>query len=400
MSENGIKIAEAIGRRDKLSVYSIFPQEVLKELFHIDNVSYKNQIFIPKDREEGNILDKIYDSLRKLWVETYGLNECFEIFKIYREFEPILFKGSRYRDHFIHQYLVFLTGLPVISRFGSDIKFNLSETDGIVEDLVDVDKSWLLASTYHDVSYPIQRFDDWSKAFFIDFLNIDTNPININMSQILLERNYLSNLRKLVNFSYQLQKKANPVLEKDCLDRLWMEKFLKRDHGVLSSLILLDKYRIFLGPGSEKYPLDLFSSQALPSAVAIALHHPDVWEEEVISQIIFEEDPITFLLAYCDTVQEWGRPLAPYTIQQAPYLPLMTDYRINDQKVSITLTYDVVEEVRLRDGQTSTTFDLKSKEISSLFSRLKSSNVRFEIVLESIDADFGYRKIAKSSMGD
>ena len=397
MSKNSIKIAKAIAKRDELGVYSIFPQALINKLSNIENISYRNKIFIPKDEKDGNIFDDIHNSLRKLWVERYNLNECFEIFKAYREFEPILFKGSCYRDHFIHQYLVFLTGLPIISRFSANIKSNLSEIHGIIKDLVKVDKSWLLASTYHDISYPVQRFDNWLKAFFIDFLNIETNPVSINMSPILLERSHLSNLRKLTDFSYQLYKKVNPVLEKENLDRLWMENYLERNHGVFSSLILLDKYEINLGPGSEKHSLDIFSSQILPSAMAIALHDPYVWGEEVISHIVFENDPITFLLVYCDTVQEWGRPLTSYSIQQSPYVPLMSDYEVGVKNVSMTLTYDIVEEVRRQDGATSTTFEEKCEEISKLFSKLKSSSVRFEIVLESTDEDFGRKKFVRSS---
>lgn len=390
MNKGGIKIAEAIGKRDKLGIYSIFPQVLQKELSHIENIPYKDKIFVPKDRKQDNVFEELYDSLRKLWVERYGLSECFEIFEIYRKFEPMLFKGSHYRDHFIHQYLVFLTGLPIINQFSPDIRCNLSRIDGVTEKLIDVEKSWLLASTYHDISYPIQRFEDWLKLFFIDFLNIETNLIYINMSQILLEKDYLLNFQRLSDFLYRLYKKIYPVLKKDYLDRLCMENFLGRNHGIFSSLILLDKYDICLGPGSEKYSQNTFLSQVLPSAAAIALHDSNVWGKEITSHIVFEKDPITFLLIYCDTVQEWGRPL-PCNIQQSPYVPLMTDYKINNQRVSITLTYDVVEEVKL-NGTTSTNFDSKKEAISSLFSKLKSSSVRFEIVLKSTDKDFGYDK--------
>ena len=407
MDKNSIKSAKALGKRDKLGIYSIFPKGILQELSHIENISYKSKLFIPKNYKDFNkfggmynyVFEGVYDSLRELWVKTYKLNKCFEIFKIYREFEPILFKGSNYRDHFVHQFLVFLTGLPMISRLSPNIKSHLSDIGGVVKDLVDVEKSWLLASTYHDVSYPIQCFDDWLKAFFINFLNVKTNPVYIDMSQILLERSYLLNLHKLSDFSYQLYKKVSPVLEKDNLHSLWMKKFLERNHGVFSSLILLDKYPISLGPCSEKYSQDIFFSQVLPSAVAIALHDQNVWEEEGIPQVVFEKDPIAFILVYCDTVQEWGRPLTSYNIRQSPYIPLMTDYAINNQKVSVTLTYDVVEEIRLKNGTTNT-FDKKTKDISSLFSKLKSSSVEFEIVLESSDADFGCKKFVRGSKDD
>ena len=407
MDKNSIKSAKALGKRDKLGIYSIFPKGILQELSHIENISYKSKLFIPKNYKDFNkfggmynyVFEGVYDSLMELWVKTYKLNKCFEIFKIYREFEPILFKGSHYRDHFIHQYLVFLTGLPMISRVSPNINSHLSDIGGVAKDLVDVEKSWLLASTYHDVSYPIQRFDDWLKAFFINFLNVKTNPVYIDMSQILLERSYLLNLHKLSDFSYQLYKKVSPVLEKDYLHSLWMKKFLERNHGVFSSLILLDKYKTD-ATLIDKYFGDVFFSQVLPSGVAIALHDQNVWEEEVIPQIIFEKDPITFLLIYCDTVQEWGRPITPYSIQQSPYTPLITSYQVKNSKVSVSLTYDIVENVKLQNGKVSTTFDRKKEEVSLVFSKLKSSSVCFEIALKSTDRNFGYKEfIGRSCNG-
>ena len=395
--KSSIRIVDAIGKRDKLGIYSTFPKPLLQEISYIKNISYIDKVFIP---EVDDDIEGMFDSLKKLWREKYGLTECFEIFERYQKFEPILFEGLHYRDHFIHQYLVFLTGLPIINQYGPNIKTNLSRIDGVTEDLIDIEKSWLLASTYHDVSYPVQSFEVWLKTFFLDFLNISSTPIHINMSPVLLERDYLFHLNTLSNFLFKLYKGIRPVLKKEDIDRLCMEKFLERNHGIFSSLILLDKYPISLGPSSEKYSSDLFFSQVLPSAVAIALHDSDVWDEEIIPKIIFEKDSLSFLLIYCDTVQEWGRPLTPYSGQQSPYAPLMTAYKINDQKVSITLTYDAVEEVKLPDGTISTNFDLKMEEVLSLFSTLKSSTIEFEIILESIDPDFDRNPYVKGSKDD
>lgn len=400
MSKKSVKREEALKELDDLGVFVIFPQALQDQLSKIDNISYAEKIFIAKDRSDVNIFDKVYKSLEGLWVQKYGLDDCFEIFKIYREFEPILFKGGRYRDHFVHQYLVFLTGLPIISQFKPNIATYFSQIDGIAEKLINIEKSWLIASTFHDIGYPIQRLDGWLKIFFTDFLNIKTKPLYIDMSLILHERNYLLNLYKLSEYLYKLYRMDNPMLEQDYLHVFWSKKFLEKNHGVLSSLILLDKYEISIGPGSKKFSQATFLSQILPSAVAIALHDSEVYTEEIIPQIIFEKDPISFILTYSDTVQEWGRPVAPNIIQQPSYIPLLTRYDVDNQKVSVTLTYKIVEEVPLRDGTKSTNFDEKKKEISSLFSKLKSSSVRFEIVLKSIDAEFGYKTFVEGTKDD
>jgi len=50
----------------------------------------------------------------------------------------------------------------------------------------------------------------------------------------------------------------------------------------------------------------------IPSALAIALHDVEVWRElkkmHGLHFLEFEDDPLTFLLIFCDNIQEWGRP--------------------------------------------------------------------------------------------
>jgi hypothetical protein len=56
----------------------------------------------------------------------------------------------------------------------------------------------------------------------------------------------------------------------------------------------------------------------VPGALAIALHDEKVWDAEIkgknpdekekfLTKLCFEDDPISFLLIFCDCVQEWGR---------------------------------------------------------------------------------------------
>ncbi|MEW6716528.1 MAG: hypothetical protein AB1345_03340 [Chloroflexota bacterium] len=397
MSTNEIKAIEAFKRREKLGLLSIFPVQLIREVSKVNNCSYKNLIFLPAGKAQDDILEGISKSLEKLWLDHYHLDECFRIFSLYKKFEPLLYKDLFYRDHFIHQYLVFLTGIPIIYKFHQNIKSYLSKVDSISEDFVDLGKSWLLASTYHDISYPIQRMDDWLKAFFVDFLNFELNPITIDMTSVLMAKDYLDDLLMLSGFSYNIYKKFCPVLDQAYIFKLLVEKLHNRNHGVLSSLILLDKYSECFRERRGDYFRLLLYSQVLPAALAIALHDSNVWEEESISKIIFEEDPITFILMFCDTVQEWGRPIVPASIYQPSHIPLMTNYRIDKDKVTITLTYDIVEEITLKNGERSSTLELKHDEISSLFSKLKSYSIDFEIVLKSTDSDFGVSTYTKSS---
>jgi len=389
MSKESFKIAKAIKERSRLGIYSTFPQTLCEKLHKLKNTSCENKLFIPKDQYEEEAFTKVLESLRLLWVETYELNNCFEVFKKYVEFEPILFKGLRYRDHFIHQYLVFLTGLPIINEFKSGFENNLSQVTMTTRKMIDIDKTWLLSSTYHDIGYPTEQFENWLKIFFSEFLKVKINPTTIDMSRILSERNYLASLYALSEYAFVVYKKVNPMLRQLDIFKMMMEKFLERNHGIISALILLDNYDSDLNSDSESYKKEILLAQVLPSALAIAMHTPNTWNTNILPRISFEKDPITFLLIYCDTVQEWGRPLIPYSFQQGPSVPLITHYEIGENRVSITLSYDIIEETTLPDGSTSTAFDLKKMQISQLFDKLCSSSVKFEIKLISNDKDYG-----------
>lgn len=393
MSEISSKMTEALARRDELGIHCIFPQPLLDQLSSLANISYADRIFVPSSPsfKPSDVLDPIHASLEDLWVSKYDLGACFEIFQRYRGFEPMLFRETRYRDHLTHQYLVFLTGLPIIDKLRLDLERGMSNFDGVITDLVDIEKTWLLASTYHDVSYPIQQLESWLSSFFLEFLAVGTNPVRVDMSSMLLERGFLASWSKLYELSYQLFRKINPVIDKDSLGKMWMEALLERNHGVFSSLILLDKYDIHSTPGSGQYSMELFSSQLLPAALAIALHDEFVWQNSVIPALSFEHDPITFILVYCDAVQEWGRPAAPFRTYKSPYLPVMTEFNLSDSGVSVTLEYDVIKEAN-SNGKTSTSFERKANQLSRVFSKLRSPTTKFEITLEPTDSDFDYER--------
>ena len=50
----------------------------------------------------------------------------------------------------------------------------------------------------------------------------------------------------------------------------------------------------------------------IPSVLAITLHDPGVWQrlkkDSTLPVLRFEDDPLSFLLIFCDNIQEWGRP--------------------------------------------------------------------------------------------
>jgi len=71
--------------------------------------------------------------------------------------------------------------------------------------------------------------------------------------------------------------------------------------------------------GGERTFDDILKDFFVPSALAIALHDKQVWQQlrkesnrdsppRILRNMEFEKDPLSFLLIFCDNLQEWGRP--------------------------------------------------------------------------------------------
>ncbi|GAI14387.1 unnamed protein product, partial [marine sediment metagenome] len=98
----------------------------------------------------------------------------------------------------------------------------------------------------------------------------------------------------------------------------------KKNHGIISSISLL---KLVENKFSKKIKISgMDYNEALehvfvPSALAIAIHddnlwsqlkEPKKWKEREgkcpLPNLKFDDDPLSFLLIFCDVIQEWGRP--------------------------------------------------------------------------------------------
>ena len=377
---------------------AILSQPLMDKLSKLEKISYKANIKTFREHcyeTTGNLYNIIMDTLRDLWVKKYEKEDAYRRFEIYQEFEKVLFKDPRYRDHFIHQFQVFLSGLPIIDKYQMEIENAYS---GIFDSKIDIDFSWLLASTFHDIGYPVQQFDKWMNSFFSDFLDVKEIPTSIDLGKLLLIRNfqdYLDKLTSLYSALYQLNggthwKYNSPHRIDHELRRMFSSKLIEeRNHGIISALILLDRIENSkIAQNDSNYIDTTFSSIVMPAALSIAMHDMGIFLSKNIEKIEFRKDPITFLIIYCDTIQEWGRPTSPI-ITDSENTPFLTKYSIDDEKVSVTLTYRKIIKVKSMSEE-KTTFKLKEEEVINIFSKLKSNSPTFEITLQSNDKKHEY----------
>lgn len=288
-------------RRDDPSLFldsfsMFFTNRLLSEKIKSLNVNDRiNYIFESYFKKEVTEYDKVYDHVLKTIsdiLEVYGKDPSL-INKI-KDLEPLMQDLPRYRDHFIHSFNVFILGYYILYRLNK-MNPNLFTKDHADKPIL----SWMLTSTFHDIAYPIQEIDYLLNTFFSSFIGI--NPAySINVRDII-PNIYYDFLKIICN--WHKNPKIPSVQNMQNLDLTFYNivnaKLIQKDHGVISSLILLHLLGI---------RQDFFNSENqdfiyvhLPACHSICLHTLDL-------KIDFTKHPLAFLLILCDEIQDWGRP--------------------------------------------------------------------------------------------
>lgn len=348
-------------------------RKILDLAFELKKVSYgqKVQALVTEHLiKKTNDYDFVTGAFASLWKEC---NLEMPYSEFLKTFEPALHHlsaggGTSYRDHYLHQFQVFLLGLHIIDKFHEKLNF-----DEVKE------KQWLVASSFHDVAYPVQRYDDWSKTFFDTVFDIREvgmadlksgfidKTLLASMGYMVdslckthldrpLTGNWLDNEKELVKFFY---------------DKITMVKH----HCVLSAISLLKKASTL---GLET---SLVKDVFAPAALAISLHHKVVWKglKDLkgclpLKCIKCDKDPIAFLLLFCDCVQEWGRPKEPDSNEEEEKF-LLDKIEQSDNKYSLTIWTPFLKS-------TAPLFRAKQKEGEELEDILLGpQGVKFEVKL-------------------
>lgn len=260
--------------------------------------------------EKKDEFDFSYDLFCNLW------KQCFkrDYSKRLKINEPVLKHFfPKYRDHFIHQFQDFLFGLIIINKLAKD---NVKE----------LSKAWLLASSLHDFSYPIQKYDEIVQKLISDYFPPDM-PLGVfALKDKYMEKELYSYAEYFIDyigksFSKEFRNKGTEGINRirEFIYRIITEK---RNHGAISYLALLTKFE------DEKKQSKLFRNVVLPAGVGIFLHDDEIWkplcgieledENEMpcvkdikalkpLPQIDFENHPLVFLMILVDNVQDWGR---------------------------------------------------------------------------------------------
>ena len=359
----------AISRRTKKD-REIISFTLIDKLSELRNIIYKDDLmelasgYRQKSGDDYDIAEKYVTTL---WKNYLGLDYP----NIQRRVENILQRDEKYREHFVHQFQVFLIGAYILDTMYSGIASKFKEKYDC-----DIETVWLAASTFHDFNYGLQNFDTWLVQFFEDTLRIKSKQTKenlnlLNLDAAMIREALYDKLTKIVN-------QLNCKLEDDEREKVFLffyEKAVRdRNHGVLSAISLLKLYDDNDQENESSQESNIIGDKGiLQAALAIGCHDEDIWEalcgclgyrrspsklpekeddcitkcgrqpwqdkksriykqkisdgvppekiedyrcesweralmeKRIMEEISFEEYPIVFLLILCDTVQDEGR---------------------------------------------------------------------------------------------
>ena len=246
---------------------------------------------------------------------AYGVRNLCRFFETFRQFEPLLYgaEQERYRDHITHMFSVFLLGEFLIRE---SIKFenivvgdpNLSIGKQISAD--EKEAMWCIMSLTHDLGYALEAIPGISPK-----------------ARSMLERFGILNIQELsYSFPRQplhdflLQFVSSDLLEHPDKDGYFIphiqskyflkfsEAFERRDHGIVSCLVLMKNLVYFL---ETDYLLDPHKPFKPRDAKQFLIRR-DILRSiagHSCENIYYLTIPqFGFLLMILDEMHEWGRP--------------------------------------------------------------------------------------------
>lgn len=287
--------------------------------------------------------------------------------------------GRKYRDHYLHQFQVFLLGISILDSFYKEFEKKYDKPEII----------WLIVSSFHDITYPVQLYDKWTDQFFTEIFKTNNSFGTLDLKSRFIDENFLSCLNYIIDKLDKIIKiNVKPIKTRNDLIKYFFEKITKeKNHGILSGISLLK-----IGHNHKLCNKENLLKYFESSAASIAIH--DIWRidtrpkvdnirnilrEDYLDSLNFDDDPITFLLIFCDAVQEWGRPLSDK--KDRFYLER---FKIN--KESSTKNVEII--LRAYNHTEDNAIKEKQEELNDLKCFLTSSKIKFKIILQDKEGNY------------
>jgi hypothetical protein len=249
--------------------------------------------------------------------KAYGLEELNEYYVKYKEFERMLYgSGQYYRDHVVHVFRTWLTGIDcLVKNGGVFLKFiSILEDDQIKLNAVEKISIWTIIALTHDLGYPLEKAKgiiDTTRSMVSTFV---ANPdISMDLSFHGVQ-NYMNDFIVRLMSSKMVYTRTQKGKGKMYVARLqpkyyfkFQKSLEKTSHGIISTLIIYKLLTYFLESDyniNEDYKFNREERRQFyirrEILRAIASHTcTDVYHLYM--------GTFAFLLIIADDTQEWGR---------------------------------------------------------------------------------------------
>jgi len=170
-------------------------RKVLDLVFDLQKVTYAEllkKLVSNHLKEKSDDYKFVSDTFSALWsqcIPGMDYSKFLEISEL-PLFNIFALKKKPYRDHFLHQFQVFLLGLCQIDKL-------IAANHPVIIGDPHIEKQWLVASSFHDMAYPIQLYDFWAKEFFEESLGIPDIGVS-DLRSSFVDKSLLSNLGFLI----------------------------------------------------------------------------------------------------------------------------------------------------------------------------------------------------------
>lgn len=348
--------------------------ELLNRMSELKHVKYKGvlkKFATNYYRDNKYPYDAALDVTKELW-KKYDLVYP----DLHKDFEPILKLNPRYRDHFLHAFQVFLCGIYII-----DAIYPAIPSGNFTKKLGNrIEDAWLIASTYHDYAYAIEKFKMWSSTFFKGALHFTCG--NTELATLQLAEPYVK--EGFMFFTKEIISSLGLKTDNTLLDFIYKRILEDKNHALMSALSLAKYVTI-----NTKQKIDKRS--LIASYKAIAMHDPGIWkfmagqadkkyldepilnamnEKKFIQELKFYDDIITSLLNICDCIQEEGRIGAKFVDNGA----VLEKLSFESGKILI--------EISFNGDKAKDAFDAKVKEIEGVKDFIKANDL-FRIIIRN-----------------
>lgn len=272
--------------------------------------------------------DTICQIMRLLWPERVR----GALFNQFKEFENFLIAVGK-RDHFLHQFLVFLVGLNVIQVLLQKYR-DKADRERVFKfrDERYIFYTWLMTATAHDFGYPIEVgsdiFSKLSTLYKIFGMRNFSKSVGLIKPQLEIAEEHdfdkieirrLSSMSPVktmeeldINHVLRDQLCSDLRIEMDRADKLLHRLKKGRDHGYVGAIILCStvlKSHLARCKGNWDQVESSKLYRALQAAIAaIAVHNFKYKRDR--KRISLESNFYAYLLYLIDNIQDWSRGCA------------------------------------------------------------------------------------------